>query len=220
MSPNFDDNQPRSQRKEYTYAELDLPDLLECPFKQFEKWFCEAQDEAVSMPEAMSLATATKLGRPSLRTVLLKGFDEKGFLFYSNYKSRKGCELRENPFASLSFYWREQDRQIVIEGQVEKISKEESRSYFYTRPRKSQLAASVSEQSSLIENRKVLEAKVKELEVKIGTEADVPFPENWGGYRVWPVRVEFWQGRENRLNDRFVYHRTSAIDWTIERLQP
>jgi pyridoxamine 5'-phosphate oxidase len=167
---------------------------------------------------AMVLSTVDKDGRPSSRNVLLKGVDERGFIFYTNYDSRKSRELSENPNASLTFYWPELERQVCVAGSVEKISREESETYFKSRPRGSQLAAWASNQSDVVADRAVLEAKWSEMEKKFSNE--VPLPPNWGGFVLKPERIEFWQGRASRLHDRFCYARQPDNSWKLERLAP
>ena len=206
-------------RREYTYAGLDEGDLDANPFKQFEKWFQQAIDAKLDLPDAMTLATATKNGMPSARMVVLRGFDERGFVFYTDYDSQKGRELAENPNAALVFYWRELDRQIRIAGQVSTISHDESERYFQSRPITSRLAAWASRQGEVIPDRKVLEDRFKQL-----TEAyqakEIPLPPYWGGYRLLPDMFEFWQGRPSRLHDRLRCTRQPDVDWQIERLSP
>lgn len=185
---------------------------LDCdPLRQFDRWFGEAGDEIVA------LATATRQGVPSARMVLLKGVDERGFLFYSGYGSRKGRDLAENPWAALLFHWHDVGRQVRVEGQVERASREESEAYFRTRPRGAQLAALASEQSRPVESRDELERRFAELDARYPDE--VPVPDDWGGYRLVPEAYEFWQHRENRLHDRFRYRRDGEA-WAIERLSP
>ncbi len=189
------------------------------PFKQFEQWFQEAAEAEPVLPEAVSLATATQEGRLSSRMVLLKGFDERGFVFYTNYQSRKGIELAENPNAALLFYWRQLERQISITGTVSKVSREESEAYFRTRPRGSQIGALTSRQSEAIADREVLESRFQQLMAEYeGRES--PPPSYWGGYRLSPATIEFWQGRSDRLHDRFLYKRQSGGPWQLERLSP
>ena len=206
------------QRKDYCLAGLAEEDLARDPFRQFEKWFQEAEAAKVTEPNAMTLATATKEGKPSARTVLLKGLDGRGFVFFSNYESRKGRELATNPQATLVFPWIALERQVVVEGTVTKVPREESEAYFHSRPRASQLAAWGSLQSSIISGRGVLEASMKILEQKYAGR-EVPLPPHWGGWRLSPEAVEFWQGRRSRLHDRLRYQRTKD-GWTIERLAP
>ena len=189
------------------------------PFKQFEQWFQAAVAAEPILPETVSLATATREGRPSSRMVLLKDFDERGFVFYTNYESRKGIELAENPDAALVFFWRQLERQICITGTVSKVSREESEAYFRTRPRGSQIGALASRQSQEIANREVLESRFQHL--MSGYEGrEIPLPSYWGGYRLTPATIEFWQGRSDRLHDRFLYKRHSGGPWQLERLSP
>lgn len=186
------------------------------PLAHFRVWFDEASG-VVAVPEAMAVATATADGRPSVRMVLLKGFDERGFTFHSGYESRKGRELAENPRAALLFYWHELGRQVRIEGGVEPVSREESEQYFRTRPPRSRIAALASRQSELIESREELESRFEELLARYGN--DPPLPESWGGYRLVPESFEFWQHREDRLHDRLRYRRDRE-KWIVERLSP
>lgn len=206
-------------RKDYSLAGLAEKDLAKDPFRQFEKWFQEAEAAKLTEPNAMTLATATREGRPSARTVLLKGLDGRGFVFYSNYESRKGREIATNPQATLLFPWIALERQVIVEGTLTKVAREESEAYFHSRPRASQLGAWVSQQSSIISGRAVLEDAMKALEKKYAGE-EVPTPPNWGGWRVAPETVEFWQGRRSRLHDRLRYSRGKNGDWTVERLAP
>ena len=205
-------------RKDYTLAGLAEKDLARDPFRQFEKWFAEAQAAKVPEPNAMVLASCTPDGRPSTRTVLLKALDGRGFVFYTNYESRKGRELAGNARASLLFPWIAMERQVMVEGTASRVTREESDAYFHSRPRLSQLAAWASNQSSVIGDRALLESAMKALEKQYaGT--DVPLPPNWGGYRLAPESVEFWQGRRSRLHDRLRYRRDKD-GWAIERLAP
>ncbi len=206
-------------RKDYSLSGLLEKDLARDPFRQFDQWFQEAQAAKLVEPNAMTLATASKDGRPSARTVLLKGVDGRGFVFFTNYESRKGRDLAENARASLLFPWLALERQIVVEGTVAKVSREESAAYFHSRPRASQLGAWVSQQSSVITGRATLEDAMKTLEKKYAG-AEVPVPPAWGGYRLTPETVEFWQGRRSRLHDRLRYRRETTGDWTVERLAP
>ncbi len=189
------------------------------PFKQFEQWFQAATEAEPVLPEAVSLATATREGRLSSRIVLLKDFDETGFVFYSNYESRKGLELAENPNAALVFYWRQLERQICITGTVSKVSREESEAYFRTRPRGSQIGALTSSQSQVVASREVLENRFQQLMAEYEGR-EIPLPSYWGGYRLSPVTIEFWQGRSDRLHDRFLYKRQPGGPWQLERLSP
>lgn len=191
--------------------------LHENPLKQFEIWMQEAIAAGVAEPNAMDLSTVSE-GRPSSRIVLLKGVDEKGFVFYTNYDSRKGKEMADSPFVCLNFFWTLQARQVRVEGRIEKVSPEESDGYFKTRPRDSQIGAWASAQSSVIKSREVLEENIKNLEKEYEGK-DIPRPPHWGGYVVIPEHVEFWQGRPNRLHDRFLYEDTPT-GWMVFRLSP
>jgi pyridoxamine 5'-phosphate oxidase len=205
-------------RREYARARLDEQDVSPDPFAEFGKWFAEAQAAAVDEPNAMVLATATPGGVPSARVVLLKGFDEQGFTFFTDYRSAKGMELDANPRAALVFHWSELERQVRIAGTVTRTSAEESALYFRGRPLGSRLGAWVSHQSRVIASREVLEAGLREAERRFEGD-DVPLPPHWGGYRLLPTTLEFWQGRESRLHDRIRYAREVG-GWRIERLSP
>ena len=205
-------------RQEYTRAGLDEGDLDPDPIVQFHEWFEKIIDADLHEPNAMILATATDDGSPSARTVLLKGYDERGFVFYTNYEGRKARELEANPRCALLFYWGELERQVRVEGRASRLPGEESDAYFTSRPRGSRLGAWASEQSMPVEDRSVLEERVRALEAKYEGQ-EIPRPPFWGGYRIEPEVIEFWQGRENRLHDRLVYRRTGGA-WKIERLQP
>jgi pyridoxamine 5'-phosphate oxidase len=190
------------------------------PIKQFEKWSQEARATGMSEQDAISvtLATATKAGQPSARIVLLKSFDDQGFVFYTNYHSRKGSELAENPRACLLVYWSPLWRQVRIEGPIEKVSPAESEAYFQSRPLGSRIGAWASDQSRRVENRAVLEQRFEDFSCKFGDH--VPRPPHWGGYRVKPTLIEFWQGQENRMHDRLLYTLQNDDTWAIERLAP
>ena len=189
------------------------------PIKQFQAWFNDAIAAKLPLPEAMNLATATPEGRPSSRVVLLKQVDENGFVFFTNYHSAKAQQLESNPYAALVFYWPQLDRQVRIEGKVERTSVAESAEYFQTRPRESQIGAWASPQSSVIPGRDVLEERVKELE-EYYRDREIECPGHWGGYRLRPDRIEFWKNRVGRLHDRILYDRTADGAWAIKRLAP
>ena len=207
-------------RKEYGQWELRQEHLPNRPLSLFELWFQDAcEHEAVSEPNAMVLATISPDGLPTQRTVLLKYFDRHGLVFFTNYESRKAKHLERNPVASLLFLWLPLERQVEIQGQVERVSTAESLSYFALRPRGSQLGAWCSQQSQVITSRTLLELKFNEIQRKFANR-EIPLPSFWGGYRVVPHRVEFWQGRSNRLHDRFLYTRSTTDTWEIQRLAP
>jgi len=194
------------------------PDLSPSPFTQFASWYSEAEQSGINLPNAMTLATATQDGIPSARMVLLKGFDEHGFTFFTNYESQKGRELAENPHVALVFYWEPLNRQIRIAGQVAKLTPAESDEYFQTRPRGSQIAVWVSHQSTVIEDRTILDSRYEDFVAQF-EDNSILRPRYWGGYRLTPRTIEFWQSSPNRLHDRFRYTR-QAEGWLIERLAP
>lgn len=206
-------------RREYTRAGLDRDDLEEDPVILFERWFREASDTGVREPNAMTLATVDGDESPGLRTVLLKYFDENGFVFFTNLASNKARQIAANPRVSLLFPWLELERQVTIWGSAEAVSRAETLRYFARRPRDSQIGAWISHQSSVISSRKLLQMKFEEMRRK-WQQGAIPLPDFWGGYRVLPQRIEFWQGRPNRLHDRFLYSRTEEDTWRIERLAP
>ncbi|GAB4232242.1 MAG: pyridoxamine 5'-phosphate oxidase [Ekhidna sp.] len=205
-------------RKEYTQAELDEKSVKKSPFQQFEKWFDEALKSEIIEPTAMVLSTVNELNQPFQRTVLLKTFSENGFVFYTNYKSRKATQLASNKQVSVLFPWYTLERQVAITGKAEKVSTQESLKYFLSRPRGSQLGAWVSNQSEIISSRTVLELKLAEMKQKF-KEGKIPLPDHWGGFRIVPDSIEFWQGRPNRLHDRIMYEANSD-GWNIKRLAP
>jgi len=213
-------------RREYARAELTPNHVADDPIEQFQDWFDEVLNSEVEEPNAMTLSTAAPDGAPSARIVLLKGLDARGFHFYTNYDSRKGTELSQNPHAALTFLWKPLERQVRIEGSVERMPGEESTEYFHSRPRGAQLGAWASPQSRVIESRADLEQNLAEVEAQYGDHDEVPRPPHWGGYVVRPMQVEFWQGRPNRLHDRLRYRRPDegntdeGSPWTLERLAP
>ena len=206
-------------RSEYTAHGLRRAELHSDPVQQFSTWFAAALAAEIRDVNAMSLATATRDGKPSVRIVLLKGFDERGFSFFTNYDSGKGRDLDANPFAEMVFYWPQLERQVRISGEVERTSREDSAAYFHSRPLGSQLGAWVSKQSEVIDARKVLDARLNEMTERFEN-GEIPLPPHWGGYRLKPDRFEFWQGRPNRLHDRFRYSRKADGTWLIDRLAP
>jgi pyridoxamine 5'-phosphate oxidase len=204
-------------RREYARARLDEDNVDPDPIAEFHRWFSEAGEAKVLEPNAMALATATPDGKPSVRIVLLKGYDERGFVFFTDYRSRKGTELEGNPQAALVLHWPELERQVRISGPVSAVSREDSEIYFRSRPRTSRLSTWVSHQSQVIADRSTLEQRVREMQARFPD--DVPLPPSWGGYRVAPESIEFWQGRESRLHDRLRYVRENS-GWRLERLAP
>lgn len=207
------------RRKDYQLSHLREEDVDRDPIRQFQKWFDEAVAARVEEVDALTLATATPDGRPSARIVLLRGIDERGFAFFTNYESRKAREIESNPRAAMVFFWQGMERQVRIEGRVERVPDEESDRYFHSRPAGSRLGAWASPQSQVIASRDVLEAAYRETEARY-TAGDVPRPPHWGGYRLVPEAIEFWQGRLSRLHDRLRYARTPDGTWLIERLAP
>ena len=206
-------------RKEYMLNGLNEADVDADPIRQFRAWFDQALAAGLAEPNAMTVATATPDGRPSARTLLIKGVDERGFVFFTNYESRKGRELAANPYAALVFYWAELERQVRIEGMIEQVSAAESNAYFHSRPLGSQIGAAASRQSQVLASRAELERRVAELTAEYA-DRELPRPPHWGGYRVVPQVIEFWQGRPSRLHDRLRYQRDPSGMWVIERLSP
>ncbi len=208
-----------SIRREYQLKSLSEQDVTSDPIKQFSIWWDEAVSAEIDEVNAMTLSTVKSDGIPASRIVLLKGYDERGFVFYTNYESNKGKQISENPSVSLLFFWKEVERQVRIQGICERVSAEESDAYFYSRPLGSQLGAWASPQSQVIETRAILESKAAELELQY-RDVKIPRPPHWGGLRVMPIELEFWQGRNNRLHDRIVYTKTPTENWEIKRLAP
>ncbi|WP_341527506.1 pyridoxamine 5'-phosphate oxidase [Nostoc sp. UHCC 0302] len=206
-------------RKDYTLQGLSKTEIDPNPFIQFKKWFDQALAAQLPEPNAMTIATATPDGKPSARMVLLKDFDQRGFVFFTNYNSHKGQELAKNPHAALVFWWAELERQVRISGTVEKVSENESDGYFDSRPANSRLGAWVSNQSEVIASRELLEQRLQEFQSKYENQ-EIPRPPHWGGLRVIPTQIEFWQGRSSRLHDRLLYTRLDDSSWKIERLSP
>ena len=208
----------KKQRVDYKASELRRKDLVESPVEMFRIWFEQVEGIHPFESTAMTLSTTNKDGKPSSRVVLLKGYNEDGFIFYTNYESRKGREIEENPYGSLNFYWPSQERQVRINGKLRKVSRSRTKKYFHSRPLRSQISALASNQSGVIENLDALKKKFDELEKEFEGK-DVPLPDNWGGYRMEHRSVEFWQGRRDRMHDRFIYTKNDTI-WQIERLAP
>jgi len=205
-------------RKDYTLRSLEADEVADSPLAQFNRWFEEAIKAEVNEPNAMNLATINAQNRPSSRIVLLKGLDN-GFIFYTNYNSKKGKELQERPFAALNFFWPELERQVRIEGEVEKVSEADSDQYFYSRPVSSQIGAWASPQSQIIPDRSFLEDREKEMTLRFQNES-LRRPSHWGGFRLIPFYFEFWQGRASRLHDRVVFEKEAAGQWTKKVLAP
>ena len=206
-------------RQSYSLGSFSEQDLLESPFEQYEKWFQQAMDAQLEEPNAMCLATVSEAGQPSTRIVLLKDFSEKGLTFFTNYESRKSREIESSGRAAANFLWLPLQRQVNVTGRVERISKADSLKYFLSRPFGSQLGAWTSPQSKVITSRSVLETKLDQMKRKFA-EGKVPLPDHWGGYRIVPDSFEFWQGRPNRLHDRFMYSRQGSGRWEVVRLAP
>ncbi|HEY9728036.1 MAG TPA: pyridoxamine 5'-phosphate oxidase [Chroococcales cyanobacterium] len=206
-------------RKDYTFQGLSEADAQPDPFRQFKIWFDQALAAELPEPNAMTISTVTSDGKPSARMVLLKDYDEQGFVFYTNYESHKGQQLLQNPWGAITFWWAELERQVRIEGRVAQVSAAESDEYFHSRPRNSQLGAWVSAQSQVINNREVLEERLQQLEKEYKNK-EIPRPPHWGGFRVIPTAIEFWQGRPSRLHDRLLYRCSEDGTWKIQRLSP
>lgn len=206
-------------RQDYSKASLDIHDVLSNPVEQFNKWFSEALTSEVLEPNAMSLATVSQDNRPSCRIVLLKGIEDNKFLFYTNYQSHKGKELENNPVCALTFFWPELERQVRVEGTASRVDESRSQAYFQSRPLGSQLGAWASPQSSVIENRSILEQRVTQMEKRFEGKTVLPKPHQWGGFQVDPVMIEFWQGRKSRLHDRICFVKTDGV-WKVHRLAP
>jgi len=223
MSPIVQSQKPAdncaSMRAEYSGGELRVEDLKADPIEQFAQWFAQACDANILEPNAMSLATVSPQGQPSLRTVLLKSYDTDGFVFFTNFQSRKAREIEHNPRVSLMFPWLALARQLIVIGAAERISTAQTLRYFLTRPRGSQVAAWISPQSSVISSRKLLEIEWEQMKRKFA-DGQVPLPPFWGGYRVQPREIEFWQGRPNRMHDRFRYTINEDRTWKLEQLAP
>jgi pyridoxamine 5'-phosphate oxidase len=208
-----------THRQDYEKDSLDESAVDPDPIRQFHAWFEQATAAGIAEPHAMTVATVSPEGRPSARIVLMRGFDERGFVFYTNYQSRKGREIEANPFASLVFFWQPMERQVRVEGRVEFASEAESDEYFRGRPTGSKLGAWVSNQSGVVPGRAALETELEAIRLRFPVD-EIPRPPHWGGYRVVPDSIEFWQGRRSRLHDRLLYRKAPQGDWRIERLAP
>ena len=206
-------------RHDYDQASLAESEVESDPIRQFRAWYDQAVAAGLAEPNAMTVATSGRDGRPSARVVLMRGFDDRGFAFFTNYDSRKGSEIEANPFACCVFFWQAMERQVRVEGAVVRVPESESDEYFAGRPRMSKLGAWVSHQSGVVAGREVLETEMKALQDRYPGD-EVPRPPHWGGYRVVPDAVEFWQGRRSRLHDRLIYRRADAGGWKVERLSP
>jgi len=206
-------------RNEYISQGINVKDIADNPIDQFEKWIEDAIKKKVNLPNAMHLSTVGTDGRPSGRIMLLRGFDERGFVFFTNHDSRKGNDLKRSNYASMTFFWSELFRQVRIEGDVHQVPQEESDKYFRSRPRESQISALASEQSKILDSRGSLEKKVSEIEQSFKGRP-IPRPSNWGGFYLSPLSIEFWQGRPHRLHDRLVYNLDKNNSWNIQRLYP
>jgi len=206
-------------RKDYRLQSLSEEDVDTNPIKQFEKWFQQALTSGIEEPNAMTLATSTTDGKPSARIVLLKGIKDNGFVFFTNYESKKGKQIHDNPFAGIVFFWKELERQVTIQGEIEKVSEQESDEYFASRPLESRIGAWSSPQSQVIENREVLEKNVAYYSDKYQSQ-NIPRPSHWGGYILMPTLIEFWQGGAGRLHDRLQYSIDATNSWIIKRLAP
>ena len=207
-----------THRHDYEKSSLDESAVDPDPIRQFQGWFEQAVEAGIPEPNAMTVATASPEGRPSARIVLMRGFDARGFVFFTNYRSRKGAEIAANPFASLVFFWQPLERQVRVEGRVVLATEEESDEYFHGRPLNSKLGAWVSNQSGVVPGRETLEAELEAIKARYPDEA-IPRPTHWGGYRVVPDSFEFWQGRRSRLHDRIAYRMSREEGWRIERLR-
>lgn len=206
-------------RKEYSRSTLDFSNVLKDPVKQFEKWFDEAVQSGITEPNAMHLATVDQHGKPSSRIVLLKGIESNRFIFYTNYQSKKGRELEQNPACALTFFWPEIERQVRVEGVADRVDTKLSDEYFQSRPRGSQIGAWASPQSTIIKDRDILDQRAQQMEKKFELEKVLPRPNQWGGFQIDPLMIEFWQGRPSRLHDRIQFTKVDG-EWKVNRLAP